>query len=91
MVSFQEYVFAHFAARDQSIDRLARAISAIDVVAKKHENCPGRWTASQIGIDLAQKFIKEVDPPMNVPDRVDPYPCRQRRTAPLHYQLLGAR
>jgi hypothetical protein len=91
MVPFQEYMFAHFAARDQSIDRLARTISTIDVVAKKYENCPGRWTANQVRIDRAQKFIEEVEPPMDVPDRVDPYPSRQRRAAPLHHELLGTR
>ena len=91
MVSFQEYVLARFVALNQSIDRLARVISAIDIIAKKHENGLGHWMGGQVGVDLAQEFIEQVEPPVDVPDRVDSYPCRQGRAAPLHHQLLGAR
>jgi hypothetical protein len=71
VVALQEYGFVRRPMFDQSIDRFARRWTAIDVIAQEDVNWSLRRTKRDIGVDLGQQFIEQIEPTVDVADGID--------------------
>src|SRR6185437_3462536 len=72
VIATQENRFMRGTLADQSIDRFARPLSAVDIVAEENENRPLDRTARLILRDPAEQLVEQVEATMNVADSVDP-------------------
>lgn len=65
--------------RAQPLDDLGGRRSAVDQVAKKYDEV-ARWTPPRnVAFNLAEQLFQQVEPAMDVADRIDPVPGRNAR------------
>ncbi len=71
MVALEENAVVPRGMFDQTVDRLTRPISSIDVVAEKYiENFCGLMIRG-IGLDEKEHLIEQIETAVNVPDRIE--------------------
>ncbi len=54
----------------QALHDLARTRAPVDQVAEEHQRRPAGRPGVQVGLDRTQQPVKQVNPAVNVPDRV---------------------
>ena len=71
MIAHEQHEVMMPLARNQHVDDLSRARTAIDVVAQKHLNGAGRGPRQQVLIDPRQKLCQQICAAVNVADGVN--------------------
>ena len=62
---------------NESLDRFARPMPAINVIAQEHVDRPGRWKLRYIRVDEGQQLIEQIQSTMDIADCVDTKSGRQ--------------
>lgn len=62
---------------NESLDRFARPMPAINVIAQEHIDRPDRWKLRYIRVDESQQLIEQIQSTMDIADGVDTQSGRQ--------------
>ena len=65
----------------QAFDNLCRGRPAVDQVAEKHNDVLGRRARIDVSLDLRQHIVEQIEPAVNVADRIDAVAVRHARLA----------
>jgi hypothetical protein len=77
MIALQEYRFMLVSMLNESVDRFARPVTAINVITQEHVDRPDRWKLRYIRVDERQQLIEQVQSAMDIADCIDTKSGRQ--------------